>query len=91
MSNPKGISRQLLDIAGGLLVAPPIQNFCFVDNFPIAVFGQTVSPHGINEHSSSTMTVSSNITFVNNIPLVREGDMALCGHPSSGSVVSFSQ
>lgn len=80
-----GISRVGVDAAGGTIVgnlAPTV----FVNGAPIVVKGADVQPHGLPPHSPQPVMVGSSSTvFAQGIPVVRQGDLASCGHPASGS------
>lgn len=80
-----------LDNAGGGRLTGPLTNSVFINNMPVAVIGCQVMPHpccgseGCDGHCSARMVEGSNTVFANNIGIVRSGDMASCGHVSTGS------
>lgn len=57
----------------------------FVNGAGLGFDGAAVAGHGINKHSSPNMIASTGSVFVNGIAVVREGDLATCGHDISGS------
>lgn len=82
-----GMSRIDLDVAGGLLIEPPVQEFCFCEGFKIAILGQKVTNHGW--HLNETMVEASTFCFVNGIGIVQTGDKASCNHTATGSEFCF--
>lgn len=77
------------DSAGGSHVAPAAQGFWFVEDALVMTVGGPVSPHGKPPHAgpvmasgSSWMTLTTKGGAVD-IPC-RQGDIATCGHRSSG-------
>jgi uncharacterized Zn-binding protein involved in type VI secretion len=81
-----GVSRLEIDVAGGTIVSNPVEeNKVFANGFPIVVKGANVSSHGRSLHRSSTMEGASEKVFAYGIPVCREGDVAGCGHPATGS------
>jgi len=76
------------DVAGGPLIqgSPNV----FVENDPAVRIGDAVAGHGDDgPHAAPVMATGSSTVFVNGIPLCREGDIATCGHPASGSSKVF--
>lgn len=79
-----GVSRVGIDKAGGTIVgalAPTV----LVNGVPITVLGAPVVPHGKGPHAGPVMATASSNVFANGIPVCRAGDIASCGHASSGS------
>lgn len=79
-----GISRVNLDTAGGLIVgnlAPTV----YIEGYNVVCLGAEVEPHGPGEHNSAIMVEGSSNVFANNISICRQGDLASCGHPATGS------
>lgn len=79
-----GISRVKMDTAGGIILgnlAPTV----FVNGKPIAVIGALVSTHGLSPHDGPVMVSGSGNVFANNRKVCRKGDVATCGHRSTGS------
>ena len=87
---PLGIARKPIDFVvpfptpEGFLVNPPQQyhdafDFCFVEGFPVAILGQSITPHSaihLHEH----IVTGSPITFCENVPIVRFTDLASSLH-----------
>ena len=79
-----GVSRVNQDVAGGVItgnLAPTVQ----VNNYPIAVKGASVAPHGLPPHSAAVMVGSSSTVLANNLAVCRAGDVASCGDVATGS------
>jgi uncharacterized Zn-binding protein involved in type VI secretion len=86
---PKSVGRVGRDIAGGLLIGPLVPNV-FVDNFPIAVVGTVIKPHGKRPHSPvPVMATGSRNVFAGGIPVCGTGDLATCAHPLISSSKVF--
>lgn len=80
-----GIARINQDTAGGLIVGA-LQDFVMVEGTLWTVLGDPVQPHppgGI--HSGPVMAEGSPFIRINGIPVCREGHLANCGHPATGS------
>ena len=96
-----GISRKMKDtVGGGYLTNPDKQynnqsDFCFAENYAIAIDGQSVEAHfpcgqtGGNLHCIASMVDKSDIVFINNKGVIKEGDVATCGHTATGSTTVF--
>ncbi|TDE34127.1 hypothetical protein [Antarcticimicrobium sediminis] len=72
------------DAAGGTLIgvlAPSV----IVNGSPVGVLGCAVAGHGLPPHAAPVMASASGTVFAEGIALCRQGDVASCGHPSSGS------
>lgn len=78
-----GIAVKALDSAGGAQIAGG-QTFFNVENQLAVVLGDPVTPHGIAEHAGPHMATASNWFFLGGIGVCRAGDLASCGHPSTG-------
>jgi uncharacterized Zn-binding protein involved in type VI secretion len=79
-----GISRVGVDKAGGTIVgalAPTV----FANGVPVTVLGAPVIPHGKGPHAAPVMVTASANVFANGIPVCKAGDIATCGHATSGS------
>jgi uncharacterized Zn-binding protein involved in type VI secretion len=79
-----GISRVGVDVAGGTIVgnlAPTV----FANGSPVAVNGAAVAGHGKPPHASPVMIAECNNVYACGILVVKAGNSATCGHPSSGS------
>lgn len=84
-----GISREGIDIAGGLIIqgSPNV----LIENSPAVRIGDAIMPHSSGIHAYNPIMISgSNSVLVNNIPVCREGDLASCGDTSTGSSTVFS-
>lgn len=57
----------------------------FANNDPVVRIGDRVLPHGTGVHAGPVMASGSGNVFTNNIPTCRQGDVATCGHRSTGS------
>lgn len=78
-----GITRKSLDSAGGVLIEG--SSNVFVNNASAVRIGDAVQGHGEPPHDSPVMATGSSTVFVNGIGVCKEGDLATCGHPSTGS------
>lgn len=78
-----GIAVKLLDSAGGPQLALT-QSWFTVENQPVVLLGDMVTPHGIGTHASPVMVQASTFFKVAGIGVCRQGDMASCGDPSTG-------
>ena len=79
-----GISRVNQDSAGGTILGA-LQNFVTVEGTLWAVKGDAVTGHGDPPHDSPVMAEGSSFVRINGIPACREGHVATCGHPATGS------
>lgn len=81
-----GISRVRADAAGGTISGPGCPTV-FVNGSPISTLGDLVTPHppGPPHSPSPTMIQASTTVFAGGKGVVREGDLASCGHAASGS------
>jgi uncharacterized Zn-binding protein involved in type VI secretion len=83
-----GIARNSgTDVAGGADIKG--SSDVFVENKPAVRIGDNIAGHGIGLHAAPVMIAGSGTVFVNNIAVCREGDIASCGHPTSGSGTVF--
>ncbi len=71
------------DSAGGTQLAGG-QSFFKVDSEPVILLGDAVAAHGLPPHASPVMATASGWMKINGIPVCRQGDIASCGHPSTG-------
>jgi uncharacterized Zn-binding protein involved in type VI secretion len=80
-----GISRNSgTDVAGGALIegSPNV----FADNDPAVRLGDSVAGHGPGPHAAPVMAdANGGEVYANNILVCHQGNVASCGHPSSGS------
>lgn len=84
-----GVTRETLDTAGGIILTPD-QDFVYVNNKLAAVIGTYVQSHypcgdDSPEHCHAYMQTGSSFTYINNVPVCRENDIASCGHVATGS------
>lgn len=78
-----GIAVKVLDSAGGAQLAGG-QSTWEIDGQPVVLLGDPVSPHGDSPHSGAVMVTASQWMSINGVPVCRAGDMANCGHPTTG-------
>ena len=79
-----GIARVGADSAGGTQLQGT--NFSvFVNGMPAQVLNGPVEGHGDSPHNSPTMSSASYTVFCAGMPVCRAGDVASCGHVSTGS------
>jgi uncharacterized Zn-binding protein involved in type VI secretion len=79
-----GVSRVSQDSAGGTIIgilAPTV----FVNGTNIVCEGAQVTPHGLGYHASPVMEEHSPNVYANQIPICRQGDVATCDDPATGS------
>lgn len=79
-----GIARIGIDSAGGVIVGA-LQDFVTVEGALWSVLGDPVTPHGVSLHAGPVMAEGSPFVRINGIPVCREGHLANCGHPATGS------
>jgi len=88
-----GVARKKKDRVGGSGIALGFSNV-FINNFPVAQIKDRVTPHppcccgsecGCQEHCVAFLAESSPNVFANFKNIVREGDLASCRHPITGS------
>lgn len=82
----QGASRTGDDTAGGVIL--PLQSFVRLNGNPWSQIGSPVTPHPPCPdpaiHCSAHMITGSSHVRINGIPVCREGDLADCGHASTG-------
>ena len=83
-----GITRDN-DTAGADIVATAANKQVFANGELISVHNDSVQPHDYGIHNSATMIAGSNQVFIGGILVVKEGDMATCGHVATGSTNVF--
>ena len=63
-----------------------------INDSPIAVRGDAVAPHppcpDVPSHCSAQTSQASRGVTINDIPIVRLGDAATCGHPATAAAAS---
>lgn len=79
-----GITRTVLDSAGGIVASSP-QSFVRLEGQLVAAVGATVSPHGTGSHAAATLPAGSLFCQINGLAVVFAGQAATCGHTASGS------
>lgn len=79
-----GIARINQDTAGGVIVGA-LQDFVIVEGTLWAVLNDPVQPHGSGLHAGPVMAQGSPFIRIAGIPVCREGHLANCGHPATGS------
>lgn len=78
-----GIAVKSLDTAGGAQLAGG-QSFFFVDDQLAVVVGDPVTSHGKLPHAAPVMVQGSPWMTLDGKPVCRSGDLASCGHASTG-------
>jgi uncharacterized Zn-binding protein involved in type VI secretion len=78
-----GIARRYIDTAGGLILGD--DSFIKCGGAGVAVIGDRVAHHGPNVHRAAVMVQGSSFVRINGKPVCREGHLASCGHPATGS------
>lgn len=83
-----GVARVGDDTAGGTQLGGG-QSFVRINGSLIVLLGDAVEAHppcpDIPVHCAPVMASSSSLTRINGIYICRQGDVASCGHPSTGS------
>lgn len=83
-----GISRVGVDSAGGLIVGV-LQSKVKVEGSFAAIIGAAIQSHGKGIHASAVMAQGSSKVKIQGIGVCRQGDLASCGHPATGSSKVF--
>jgi uncharacterized Zn-binding protein involved in type VI secretion len=78
-----GIAVKGLDSAGGIQLAGG-QSGWTVEGADIVLLGDPVAGHGLPPHAAPVMSQGSSWMTINGTPVVRQGHLASCGHPSTG-------
>ena len=81
-----GLARQSADIAVGPQIGAN-QSWVTIDGHLWMVLGDVNAPHGLPPHvpGPDAMAQGSNWVTIDCIPACREGHIAGCGHPTTGS------
>lgn len=93
---PQPVARNEVDKVDGTgYLGTPLQTFVFTNGKNFSLRGEKVAPHPPFPddpiHGLSQIVGSSNLTFVDGIPIARLGDKAKCGHPIvTGDYLCFS-
>lgn len=77
------IARIGIDTAGGIIISNVASCNVFINGAQAVLAGANIAPHG--SHSNATMVGSSGSVFINGLGVVRQGDVASCGHVATGS------
>lgn len=84
MSAVRGITVLDLDVAGGNQLSSP-QQFWYVEHKLVQLIGGTVRSHGPPPHAPPPPMVTGSHWFtINDIPVCRQGDVPVCGCPTTG-------
>lgn len=85
-----GVARVSQDTAAGSQIGNG-QDWVIVEGTPWIVLGDVNAPHGFFPHvpGPDAMAEASSYVFIDGIPVCREGHCAGCGHPTTGSQLSF--
>lgn len=78
-----GVSVAGVDSAGGALIAQG-QGFVTINGALVIVLGDPVTPHGLPPHAAPVMASAVPWVTINGIPICVAGNVASCGHSSSG-------
>lgn len=79
-----GIARVGLDSAGGTQLGGG-QDWVTADGALVVLKGDAVAGHGDGEHAGPVMAEGSPWVRIDGMPVCRQGHVASCGHPSTGS------
>ncbi len=79
-----GIARRTLDQAGGAQLAGG-QGWFRVDGQPVVLLGDPVAPHGPALHLAPVMVEASVWLRLDGVPVCRAGNIASCGHATTGA------
>ena len=85
-----GAARRSVDVARGAQIGLR-QNFTYLENLHWMVLGDVNAPHKLPPHvpGPDAMAQGSPFCFVNGISACRQGHLAGCGHPTTGSQTTF--
>lgn len=79
-----GITVKNIDSAGGTQIGGSGAPWT-VDGQPIVLKGDPVAGHGYVPHNAPSMVQGSAWMTIDGVPVCREGHLASCGHPTTGS------
>lgn len=79
-----GIARRMVDVAARTELGFR-QGSVYANEKLVTVKGDTVASHGKGKHRKPVMVGASGDVFAEGIQVCRAGDLASCGHPSTGS------
>jgi uncharacterized Zn-binding protein involved in type VI secretion len=80
----RGVARVGIDNAGGVQLGGG-QSWFRVDGALVVVHDDPVAPHGIGFHGNPRMVAGAPWLRISGKAIVAEGDLATCGHPTTGS------
>lgn len=80
-----GIARLYIDFAGGIHLPGGSGGTVRANGLPIQVLNGPVAGHGKSPHNGARMVTASSSVFADGIQVCRLGDVASCGHVSTGS------
>lgn len=80
-----GVCRIGIDTAGGVILGTLQDGTVYANGYNISVNADPVQGHGVGPHAGPTMIANSNNVFINGIMVCKEGNLATCGHPATGS------
>lgn len=85
-----GVARRSVDVAAGAQIGLG-QDWVYVEGHHWMILGDVNEPHLIWRHvpGPDLMVQGSPFVFIDGIPVCREGHLAGCGHPTTGSSVVF--
>lgn len=85
-----GAARQSMDVARGAQIGAN-QSFVYLEKVLWMVRGDVNAAHAPPPHvpGPDAMVGHSVYTYINGIPVCREGHAAGCGHPTTGSRVTY--
>ena len=83
-----GVARVTDDTAGGTQLGGN-QHWVYIDDTLVVVRGDDVLSHPpcpqVPAHCAAVMVGASSWVYIDDRPICRAGDLASCGHPSTGS------
>ena len=85
-----GVARRDVDTAAGPQIGV-LQDFVFVEGYLWMVLGDVNQAHGLDPHVPGPDAMAEGSPFVSilGIPACREGHLAGCRHPTTGSNMMF--
>jgi len=78
-----GVAVAGVDVAGGVQLGGGQSRFS-IDGHAVVVVGDPVQSHGNSPHNSPVMVTGSDWFTIDGKKVCRQGDMASCGHSSTG-------
>jgi uncharacterized Zn-binding protein involved in type VI secretion len=85
-----GVARRNTDVARGAQIGAN-QTWITVEDELWMILGDVNQPHGVRPHvpGPDLMVQGSSWVTIDGIPVCREGHLAGCGHPTTGSQFMF--